>query len=101
MGRVAATRADRVYVTTDNPRSEEPAAIVADIRSGIPMSCDCRMIIDRRAAIRAAVRDAEAGDIILVAGKGHEDYQDIAGERFHFDDAEELRHAIADLGETD
>ncbi len=76
MGAAAARLADRVYVTSDNPRSEEPAAILAQIVGGARASggtAELQVIEDRRAAIRAAIRDSGAGDLVLIAGKGHED----------------------------
>ncbi len=80
----AATAADRIIVTSDNPRSEAPAAIMADVMEGI--STDAEQIIDRRAAIRRALDIADAGDLVLIMGKGHERYQEIAGQRLPFDD---------------
>lgn len=93
MGAIAARLADKVIVTSDNPRSEEPQAIIADVLSGIAESERDRVQVsmDRRAAIRLALAEAAAGDLVLVAGKGHEDYQEIRGVRYAFDDAEEIR----------
>jgi UDP-N-acetylmuramyl-tripeptide synthetase len=90
MGRIAARLADRVVVTTDNPRSEDPAAIAEAIVAGIREAdgADYDVELDRGDAIRSAVRAARAGDVVLVAGKGHEDYQEVAGVRTHFSDAE-------------
>ena len=94
MGRIAATQADQVFVTDDNPRSEEPAAIRRAILAGCPGALE---IGDRRAAIRTALAGLEAGDVLLVAGKGHESGQ-IVGERvLPFDDAAEVRAALAEL----
>ncbi len=95
----AAARADRVVVTTDNPRNEDPRAIVEDILAGIPAGTDCLVELDRRRALELAVADLQAGDLLLVAGKGHEDYQEIRGERIFFDDRlelERLRREMAD-----
>ncbi len=86
MGAIAHARADRVVVTSDNPRSEPPARILAQILAGMPSTDGVAVIEDRRAAIRHAVRDAGSEDVVLVAGKGHEDYQEIAGERRPFSD---------------
>ncbi len=86
MAEVAEKHADRVFVTDDNPRSEDGDSIVADILAGFPEPHRHRVIRDRRAAIRAAVAEARAGDVVLVAGKGHESYQEIAGVRHAFDD---------------
>jgi len=86
MGRVAERLADVVVLTSDNPRSEEPAAILADIESGFSPGAAPVVIEDRAAAIAWAVRDAGPGDVVLIAGKGHEAYQDVAGERRPFSD---------------
>jgi UDP-N-acetylmuramoyl-L-alanyl-D-glutamate--2,6-diaminopimelate ligase len=85
MGKVAATRADRVVLTSDNPRGEDPRAIVAAIREGV--SGDCLVEPDRAMAIDAAIAAADAADVVLIAGKGHEGYQEIAGKRLPFSDA--------------
>ncbi len=90
MGRVTAVYADQIIVTNDNPRFEDPERIVADILAGIPAAAACEIIYDRRQAIAAAVQMLKSDDIILLAGKGHEDYQDICGEREYFDDRVEL-----------
>ena len=95
MGRIAAERADGVVVTDDNPRSEDPAAIRRAILAACP---EAREIGDRREAIRVAIAGLDAGDVLLVAGKGHESGQ-IVGERvLPFDDAAEVRAALAALG---
>ena len=85
---LAASAADRLIVTSDNPRSEEPEKIIEDITSGIPGGVSFETIPDRRAAIRRACALAGPGDIVLVAGKGHENYQEIKGVRHPFSDAE-------------
>ncbi|MFN3966017.1 MAG: Mur ligase family protein, partial [Silanimonas lenta] len=94
MAAVAEAGADRVIVTDDNPRGEDGEAIVADILAGFRRPGEHRVLRDRRAAIRAAVRGAAAGDIVLVAGKGHEPYQEVAGQRLPFDDVAEARAAL-------
>src|SRR5205807_945501 len=96
MGAIASRLADRVFITSDNPRSEEPAAILADITAGVPPEARSKTQIDpdRRAAIYAAVSEAEPGDLIVIAGKGHETYQIFATETVHFDDREVAREAI-------
>lgn len=98
MGRVAARLADLVIVTSDNPRSEDPEAICAEIEIGVREvagnQAAWRRIVDRREAIREAIRIAEPGDLVLIAGKGHETYQEIQGVRSHFDDREEARAAL-------
>ena len=92
MAAVAGRLADAVYVTSDNPRTENPEAILADLLAGLP--APPRLVeVDRRAAIRAAVADAGAGDVVLIAGKGHEDYQIVGTTKQHFDDVEEARAA--------
>ena len=96
MGEIAARLADRVYVTSDNPRTEEPQRILDDILGGIPASIDPVVIADRAEAIRRAILDAQPGDGILLAGKGHEDYQILGTEKIHFDDREQARLALAD-----
>ncbi|MCX8087616.1 MAG: UDP-N-acetylmuramoyl-L-alanyl-D-glutamate--2,6-diaminopimelate ligase [Rhodocyclaceae bacterium] len=93
MGEVAERRADRVVLTSDNPRGEDPAAIIEQIRTG--MKTAPLIEPDRAAAIRAAVREAGARDVILVAGKGHEPYQEIAGRRLPFSDLAESEAALA------
>jgi UDP-N-acetylmuramoyl-L-alanyl-D-glutamate--2,6-diaminopimelate ligase len=95
MGAIAAARADRVYVTDDNPRSENPALI----RRAILDACAGAIEIgDRRAAIRAAIAGLEAGDVLVVAGKGHETGQIVGDRVLPFDDAAEVRAALAELG---
>jgi UDP-N-acetylmuramoyl-L-alanyl-D-glutamate--2,6-diaminopimelate ligase len=95
MGAIAARDADAVVVTSDNPRGEPPAAILAEIVAGIAESAKVTVVEDRRAAIARAIAAADARDVILVAGKGHEDYQDIAGVKHPFSDAAEAEHALA------
>ena len=96
MGRIAATLADRVIVTNDNPRSEEPQAIAQAIVQGIREAGNrrYRVELDRRAAIRLALEDARPGDVVLIAGKGHEPYQEIAGRRLPFLDLAVAREAL-------
>jgi UDP-N-acetylmuramoyl-L-alanyl-D-glutamate--2,6-diaminopimelate ligase len=88
MGAVAGRMADVVIVTSDNPRTEEPNAIIDEIMAGISANTDVRRESDRRSAIALAASLAHRGDIILVAGKGHEDYQVIGREKRHFSDQE-------------
>ena len=92
MGAVAARLADQVLVTSDNPRSEDPQAIIADIVAGMPAA---EVEADRAAAIRRAVLGAEPADVILLAGKGHESYQETKGVRQPFSDVEQARAALA------
>lgn len=93
MGGVVAARADRAIVTSDNPRNEDPAHIIADILAGMPPGQDA--IVDRRAAIQAAIESAGPEDIVVLAGKGHESYQEIQGVRTPFSDCEEARSALS------
>ena len=86
MGRVCAELADRLVVTSDNPRGEEPMTIIEEILVGVPQGADVTVEPDRRAAIRAALATAKAGDVILIAGKGHESTQELAGRSLSFDD---------------
>jgi UDP-N-acetylmuramoyl-L-alanyl-D-glutamate--2,6-diaminopimelate ligase len=94
MGAAVAARAAQAIVTSDNPRNEDPARIVADILTGMPP--EQTVILDRRAAIRAAIVAAEARDIVVLAGKGHEDYQEIHGVKHPFSDLAEARLALAE-----
>ncbi|NJB84904.1 UDP-N-acetylmuramoyl-L-alanyl-D-glutamate--2,6-diaminopimelate ligase [Lewinella marina] len=97
MARIAAELADQVILTTDNPRSESPEAILDEMEAGVPPAAAPRVlrITDRRQAIRTAVRLGH--EVLLVAGKGHETYQEIRGERFSFDDRLELAHALKEF----
>jgi UDP-N-acetylmuramoyl-L-alanyl-D-glutamate--2,6-diaminopimelate ligase len=109
MGEIAARRSDLCVVTSDNPRTEDPAAIIAEVCAGVaqvhrrPLSREeaasgekgYLVIPDRREAIAFAAGVSRGGDLLLVAGKGHEDYQIVGRERFHFDDREELNRAMA------
>ncbi|MDN3922269.1 UDP-N-acetylmuramoyl-L-alanyl-D-glutamate--2,6-diaminopimelate ligase [Roseateles violae] len=94
MGAIAARLAARVIVTSDNPRHEAPEQILADIEQGMAADAPRLALVDRREAIARAVLEAGARDVILVAGKGHEDYQEIAGERRPFSDVDEARAAL-------
>ena len=98
MGRIASREADVAILTSDNPRTEDPELILDQIMQGVEPGAQALRITDRRQAIRTAVMMATAGDIVLVAGKGHEDYQIIGHEKHHFDDREELRKAFDELG---
>ncbi|MEO0422056.1 MAG: UDP-N-acetylmuramoyl-L-alanyl-D-glutamate--2,6-diaminopimelate ligase [Pseudomonadota bacterium] len=94
MAQAAEAGADRLIVTDDNPRTEDPAQIVADILAGLQRPHDARVAHDRREAIRLAVGAAAAGDVVLVAGKGHEDYQIRGVQRSPFSDADEALAAL-------
>jgi len=94
MGAAVAARADWAIVTSDNPRHEDPAHIIADILAGMPPGQDA--IVDRRAAIRMAIQSAAPEDIVVLAGKGHEPYQEINGVRYPFSDVEEAQKALSE-----
>ena len=99
MGDIVARGADVAIVTSDNPRTEDPAAIIRDITAGMRAreGAVVEVIENRRDAIRRAVALARKGDVVLVAGKGHEGYQIVGSEKVHFDDREEVLAAVADL----
>ena len=90
MGGIAVRLADEVVVTSDNPRTEDPDAIIADISAGAP---GARVVTDRAEAIHHAVAEADGADVVLIAGKGHEDYQEIKGKKYPMDE----RVLIADI----
>jgi UDP-N-acetylmuramoyl-L-alanyl-D-glutamate--2,6-diaminopimelate ligase len=94
MGEIAARLADRVYVTSDNPRTEDPQGILQDILAGIPATAKPLVEVDRRRSIQSAIAAAQPGDTIAIAGKGHEDYQILGKEKIHFDDREEAQFAL-------
>ena len=96
MGEAAARLSDRVIATSDNPRSEDPEAILAEIKTGLEKAGGAyQLIVDRRAAIFRAVTEAAPGAVVLIAGKGHEDYQVLPSGKIHFDDREVAREALA------
>ena len=99
MGAIAGKYADRIVVTSDNPRFEDPAEIMNDIKAGMERSVLSRslFIADRREAIRTAIIMAKESSIVLVAGKGHEDYQIIAGVKHHLDDREIIKELFNEL----
>jgi UDP-N-acetylmuramoyl-L-alanyl-D-glutamate--2,6-diaminopimelate ligase len=96
MAQEAVRQSDRVIITSDNPRFEEPQAIIDDMLAGLDAKQMKKVvsIVDRREAIRTACMLAQKGDVVLVAGKGHEDYQEIRGVKHHFDDKEVLREVF-------
>ena len=100
MGEKAARYADHIVVTSDNPRTEEPQAIIDDILKGIDKNIDTVICLDRKQAIVYAVNHAGEGDCILIAGKGHEDYQIIGNERQAFNDAEVAALALQNLSKN-
>ena len=93
MAQEAVRQSNRVIITSDNPRFENPQDIINDMLAGLDAKQMRKVlsIVDRREAIRTACMLAQKGDVILVAGKGHEDYQEIKGVKHHFDDKEVLR----------
>jgi UDP-N-acetylmuramoyl-L-alanyl-D-glutamate--2,6-diaminopimelate ligase len=96
MGRIAADLADLAIVTSDNPRSEDPAAIIEEVVAGAPNRLEVEP--DRRAAIARALEGAEAGDVVVIAGKGHEQGQEVHGTVLPFDDRAVAREALRALG---
>jgi UDP-N-acetylmuramoyl-L-alanyl-D-glutamate--2,6-diaminopimelate ligase len=99
MGKIAAELADIAVVTSDNPRTENPDKILEDILAGIPDVVQAVVIGDRATAIRTAILEAQPGDGVLLAGKGHEDYQILGTEKIHFDDREQAREALQERGD--
>jgi UDP-N-acetylmuramoyl-L-alanyl-D-glutamate--2,6-diaminopimelate ligase len=95
MGRIAEQAADQVVVTSDNPRGESPAAIVDDILAGLTNPAAAKAIEDRGDAIDWAISKAAADDVVLIAGKGHEDYQLVGVRRLEFSDYTHARRALA------
>jgi UDP-N-acetylmuramoyl-L-alanyl-D-glutamate--2,6-diaminopimelate ligase len=98
MGKIAAELADIAVVTSDNPRTENPDKILEDILAGITDAVQPVVIGDRATAIRTAILEAQPGDGVLLAGKGHEDYQILGTEKIHFDDREQAREALQERG---
>ena len=99
MAAIAAKYASTAVFTSDNPRHESPEAILDEMTAGLEPAARCLRIVDRAEAIRTAAMLARPGDIVLVAGKGHEDYQIVGDEKRHFDDREEVRKAFATIHE--
>jgi UDP-N-acetylmuramoyl-L-alanyl-D-glutamate--2,6-diaminopimelate ligase len=100
MGEIGARLADRAFVTSDNPRGEEPLAIIAEIVAGVPAARTDVVTVtpDRREAIRLALGEARAGDAVVIAGKGHEQGQIIGARRIPFDDSAVAAELLAELG---
>jgi UDP-N-acetylmuramoyl-L-alanyl-D-glutamate--2,6-diaminopimelate ligase len=94
MGRIAGDYSDMVIVTSDNPRTEEPETIIDDVLRGITRHASVLREVDRRTAIERAIKGAQRGDVILIAGKGHEDYQIIGKEKKHFSDREVVENLL-------
>jgi UDP-N-acetylmuramoyl-L-alanyl-D-glutamate--2,6-diaminopimelate ligase len=100
MGNAATSTADLAVITSDNPRSEDPLAIIEEIVPGAVEGGGAYVVEpDRRAAIRLALREARSGDIVVVAGKGHETTQEIGGSAIPFDDRDVVREELAALGD--
>jgi UDP-N-acetylmuramyl-tripeptide synthetase len=97
MGRIAAEGADLAVVTSDNPRTEDPGAIIDEVEQGMG-GVPHRRIVDRLAAIHAALAEARLGDTLLLAGKGHETYQVLGTDKVPFDESEIVRRAVKGLG---
>jgi UDP-N-acetylmuramyl-tripeptide synthetase len=96
MGRIAVEGSDRVFITSDNPRTEDPLAIIQEILKGIPSGAPSVTVEpDRRMAIQLAIGEAQTGDLVLIAGKGHETYQILGTQKVHFDDREIAAEALA------
>jgi UDP-N-acetylmuramoyl-L-alanyl-D-glutamate--2,6-diaminopimelate ligase len=101
MGEVAGRHSDLVIVTSDNPRTENPLQIISEIEIGLKKTdCEYLIISDRRDAIHQAIRQAKPNDVVLIAGKGHETYQIVGNDKFHFDDREIAREALDNLMEN-
>jgi len=94
MGHIAARYADRVILTSDNPRTEPVGSIIREIRSGVRRAGHCEDVLDREQAVFKAVTEAEPGDLILLAGKGHESYQEVDGTRYVYSDREVAQQAL-------
>lgn len=101
MGRIAAELSDLVFITSDNPRTEDPGKIIEDIVAGVPKDSDYWVEPDRERAIERAVAASEEGDVIVVAGKGHEDYQILGTRKIHFDDREIVRKLLGDIANAE
>jgi len=99
MAKVSVEMSDKLIITADNPRSEDPAQIATEMVAGIPpsMSFKAMTVLDRRDAIKTAIHMARPGDIILIAGKGHETYQEIKGVKHHFDDREIVKEVFGSM----
>jgi UDP-N-acetylmuramoyl-L-alanyl-D-glutamate--2,6-diaminopimelate ligase len=104
MGEAAAHLSDLAFLTSDNPRSEDPLAIIEEVLGGVPGGRSNPHIVvepDRGAAIRLALHAARPGDVVVIAGKGHETYQEVASQRLPFDDAVEARRILSSRFDAD
>jgi len=95
MGEVAAKFADYIVVTSDNPRQEDPIEIIKDIEKGITIDSEISVEPERSIAIQFAIAKAKKNDVVLIAGKGHEDYQILKDQTIYFDDREQARKALS------
>ncbi|MCU1290900.1 MAG: murE [Acidobacteria bacterium] len=101
MGEAAGRLSDYAIITSDNPRTEDPLEIIKEIEAGLkPTNCPYQSITDRREAIHAAIRKAKPKDVVIIAGKGHENYQIVGNDKFHFDDREAALEALEKLKEN-
>lgn len=102
MGAIASKYADKIIVTSDNPRTEDPQKIVEQVATGVHdnlrLGSSYKVIVDRKMAIKEAINMAQRGDIVMIAGKGHEDYQILKDKTIHFDDREVARWALKEAG---
>ena len=99
MGNIASTLSNKLIITSDNPRSEKPEVIISEVEKGVEAQNIKKVvsIVDRKQAIKTACQLAKPNDIILIAGKGHETYQEINGERFDFDDFKIVKELLKQL----
>ena len=97
MGKIAVEWSDRVIVTSDNPRTEDPNSIIQEILTEIQSNRKVTVEVDRKKAIFEAIRSTQSGDLVLIAGKGHEDYQILGTTKIHFDDREVAAEAFRSL----
>jgi UDP-N-acetylmuramoyl-L-alanyl-D-glutamate--2,6-diaminopimelate ligase len=96
MARVAESLADRIVLTTDNPRNELPEDIIRDMLAGLVDPARAQVVMDRDQAIRQAILESHSGDIVLIAGKGHETWQEAGGRKIPFSDEDSVRSALED-----
>jgi UDP-N-acetylmuramoyl-L-alanyl-D-glutamate--2,6-diaminopimelate ligase len=100
MGEIAGSNSDLVILTSDNPRNEDPFSIILEVKGGVMSTkTPFEIVPDRREAIHRAIKGARAGDVVIIAGKGHETYQIIGNDKYHFDDREVAAEALAILSE--
>jgi UDP-N-acetylmuramoyl-L-alanyl-D-glutamate--2,6-diaminopimelate ligase len=97
MGKVAEELSDLIILTSDNPRFEDPKMIIEDIKKGLTGRKPCYVWVDREEAIKSALEMLRAGDVLLIAGKGHEDYQEVQGKRILFSDREVVKRLLSEI----